>query len=176
MNIHPLFVHFPIALLVIYAFMEIIPQVWVFKTQWWNSTKMFLSIIGILSIAPTLITGDIAEDAIIAINPKLTPLIETHATMAAITAIVFLIPAIAYATKIIETTDWHRKILLRYKWYSLIANILHKISIFTLHRWAIFTLATLGIILLTITGGLGASIVYGPDFDPIISFIYGLFF
>ena len=27
-----------------------------------------------------------------------------------------------------------------------------------------------------ITGALGAAIVYGPDADPIVSFIYGLFF
>ncbi|HED06309.1 MAG TPA: hypothetical protein ENI61_06470 [Ignavibacteria bacterium] len=176
MNIHPIFVHFPIALLVIYALMEITPRVWSSRVQWWNNIKMFLSITGALSVIPTLITGDMAEDIITKTRPELTNLIETHAMMATITVIIFAIPAISYAIKVIETTDWHTKMLLRYKQYTIIAKILHEISIFTLRRGVMLFLALIGIISLTITGGLGASIVYGPDFDPIVSFVYNLFF
>lgn len=38
------------------------------------------------------------------------------------------------------------------------------------------TAAALGLVAITITGGLGASIVYGPDVDPVVHFIYSLFF
>jgi len=37
-------------------------------------------------------------------------------------------------------------------------------------------LALLGLVLIIITGGLGAAIVYGPNVDPFVNFIYSIFF
>jgi uncharacterized membrane protein len=73
MNLHPIFVHFPIALLTIYALLEVfIPlKVKVFKVCKWQNTKLyallvnpiwkhikaFLVIFGAVTVIPTLLTG-----------------------------------------------------------------------------------------------------------------------
>ena len=44
----------------------------------------------------------------------------------------------------------------------------------TLYKNFVPLLALLGLIAITITGGLGGAIVYGKDVDPIVSFIYKL--
>lgn len=171
MNIHPLFVHFPIALLVIYALMELTPKKWTGNALWWRNSKMFLIITGWLTTIPTLITGDMAEDIVGA-----TTLIETHATMAAITVTIFAIPAIAYTIKILKTLPWYKNILLKDAPYVSILKKIQTTFEFILRPVLIRSIALIGMISLTITGGLGASIAYGPDFDPIVSFIYGIFF
>jgi len=171
MNIHPLFVHFPIALLVIYALMEITPRVWIFRAQWWRNAKIFLSITGLLATIPTLITGDMAADII-----GETKLIETHATMAVITVIIFAIPAISYLMEIFESLGWSSRFVKQYPKFKSTVSFINHTGKLVLKSPTIYIIAILAIISITITGGLGASIVYGPDFDPIVSFIYNLFF
>lgn len=37
-------------------------------------------------------------------------------------------------------------------------------------------LALIGLIAITMTGALGGAIVYGPNVDPVVKFVYSLFF
>lgn len=171
MNIHPLFVHFPVALLVVYALMEITPRVWTSKVLWWRSTKIFLLMAGWLATIPTLITGSIAGDLI-----GETKLVETHEMMATITVALFAVLVVAYLAEIFESKGWDQKIIVKYKWLKSSIRFIEYISKFILQRPTIYIIAFIGMALMTITGGLGASIAYGPDFDPIVSFIYGIFF
>ncbi len=171
MNIHPLFVHFPIALLVMYALMEIIPRAWIFRIKWWRNAKIFLSITGLLATIPTLITGDMAADII-----GETKLIETHALMAIITVSIFAIPAVFYLVEIFESLGWSSRFVKRYPNFKSIVIFINHTGKLVLNPPIIYMIAFLAIISITITGGLGASIVYGPDFDPVISFIYRIFF
>ncbi len=171
MNIHPLFVHFPIALLVMYALMEITPRVWSSRASWWRSTKIFLVITGWVAAIPTLITGDMAGDII-----GETQLVETHASMAILTVIIFAIPVVAYLIEIFEALGWNHKVIERCSWCAPVIRFMRHFSTLILRSPIISAVAFLGMIFITITGGLGASIAYGPDIDPIVSFIYRLFF
>ncbi len=125
MNIHPLFVHFPIALLTLYALFEIfIPiKIRAFKLlkkentvfyKWlidpvWNSIKAFLVIAGTLIAFPTLQTGELAEEVFrdAATSPELfhqsqvAQLIEVHSTFANITVGIFAVLAVAYIVRIV---------------------------------------------------------------------------
>lgn len=176
MNIHPLFVHFPIGMLVLYSALEIsaylVPslrrQIWVFPV------KAFLLFTGVLSAIAALMTGGIAEDLIASTNPR-AYILELHAPFAAATTLVYLVLAASYTVRVFDQNGWSDRIVWSHSFLVRILNIKRYLSRVVLDTWVLPFLALLGLILLTITGGLGAAIVYGPDIDPAVYFVYHLF-
>lgn len=73
MNIHPAFVHFPIALLVLYTLIELIPLARLWPTVPWSPIRTFLLYVGTLSIVPTIVTGFMAARIV-----GESALVETH--------------------------------------------------------------------------------------------------
>ncbi len=173
MNIHPIFVHFPIALLTLYSLMELLQFKKMREYQPWLLIKGAFLVLGTLSSFAALQTGEMAEH--IAGHGKL---VETHSTMAAITVWVFITLSVIYIVRIINTEfaqikDW----LWNAKYICTIWNILSRITDFIFTQWWILIiLGIIGVILITIVGALGGAIVYGSTADPAVSFIYNLFF
>ncbi len=149
MNLHPIFVHFPIALLTLYAVLEIaIPlKIKFYKLcKWdkpetsprlaklyellinpvWNSIKAFLVIIGTLLAFPTLQTGEWAEETYMGTGvseaSQIGRLIETHSTFADFTVIVFSILAIGYLAQILWNT--YNSKLQKYTFIQAVPNII----------------------------------------------------
>lgn len=170
MNIHPLLVHFPVALLTLYAIFEILPAARWYGTLPWAAIQTILVVIGELGALAALLTGETAEHAIN--DRSLRPLIETHSNFATTTAIIFGILAVVRIKKWIRT---EHPLLLANSYPKLIAGVDAVIN-FVLSTPVRILLALAGLITITITGGLGGAIVYGPDIDPVVKFIYGLFF
>ena len=176
MNIHPLFVHFPIALLAIYAIMELIHTDRLNHSDTYAAIKGFLVIVGTLAAYVTLSTGELAEGLVLANRPELAKIVETHSAFAGASTAIFSILAISYVIKFfMDSTYAHAPVLASAPlsrvwsamlWYSraIRENVLGQM------------LALAGIVCITITGGLGAAIVYGPDVDPLVRVIYGMFF
>ena len=171
MNIHPLFVHFPIALLAVYALLEIITPFVnkkAYKTYVEHAKTWFVSI-GIVSTVPTIITGGLAGELV-----GETKLIEAHESFAIATTVVFALLASGYILRVCDAcgvSTWLTRV------HTLIARaltIVRRISAVFMYPPVRITLAVVGLALITITGGLGASIVYGPGIDPIVTFIYTL--
>lgn len=160
--IHPIFVHFPIALFTIYALLEFLR----FKILNQNSHLFYIKatfvIIGSLASFLTLITGVMIQDLFE--NSPLQKVLELHATMATISVIIFSLIAAVYSI------SWLNKIGFRI--WPLFLN-LQKII---LQGPIIIILALVGLITITTTGALGGSLVYGPQTDPFTSFVYNLFF
>lgn len=73
MNIHPAFVHFPIALLFVYALLELLPLASWWPSFAWGSVKRFALYLGTPAAIATAVTGGMAEDAIGEI-----PSVEVH--------------------------------------------------------------------------------------------------
>lgn len=176
MNIHPLFVHFPIALLVVYSLIEIgaylLPslrrQTWVF------SVKVFLLVAGAFFAFLALVTGGIAEDLVEKVN-QYAFIVKVHSPFAVATTLVYLVLLAAYLVRWFDMRGWGSRIvgtnsmLLRmWSFKKFVAHIV-------LDTWLLSFLALVGLILLMITGALGAAIVYGPNIDPFVSFTYHLF-
>ncbi|MCA9367330.1 hypothetical protein KC887_03670 [Candidatus Kaiserbacteria bacterium] len=166
MNIHPLFVHFPIALLVMYSLLEIFRLHVITRQPQYFGIKAFLLLTGSVMAVLTAMTGDMAEEIVTKTQPALKDVIETHAMFAGMTVAIFGILAAAYLLEILH----NRHICTR-----LVSNKLVRKLVRLVLRLSPL-LAILGLVMITITGGLGASIVYGPDVDPFVTFIYGLFF
>ena len=165
MNFHPVLVHFPIALLSIYALMEIVRLKRFTLNKAYQDIKAFLAIIGTASAWAASWTGD---DARAAFRGKalVEQVVHTHENYADLTIAIFSLIAGAYL--VIFLSRWLGKV--RY-W-----NILEKIAAFILRPSIVITLAIVGIILLTITGALGGLMVYGVNSDPVVAFVAHLFF
>ena len=92
------------------------------------------------------------------------PALPWHQRFAFATTAIFLIVAIYYA-------------LIWYARYRAESGIILKSRFVKLAQWvvngkAVILLAILGFISVTITGGLGGAMVYGPDADPFFKPIY----
>lgn len=157
MNIHPIFVHFPLAFLSVYAFFEIVRIKQFTRAQWYLPVKKALLYIGTLTSFLTLQTGEMAEEAL----GFHSNLVEAHSTWATGSVWIFAILAIAYLIPIFETKNWFSRI----RFTSVIAKYI---------RLYAPVIALIGLIAITIAGALGGAIVYGKNADPIVRIVYNL--
>ena len=167
MNIHPLFVHFPVAFLTIYSIMEFIRLRKITSKNYWFYTKAIILAVGFLGALIALTTGDIDKSNFERNSPE-RQIISVHSTWAVISTYIYGLLVLLY---IISWID-REKILSKGKlWLSLIS-----IKNALLDSWFCILIAAAGLIAITITGALGGAIVYGPLADPFVSFIYNIFF
>lgn len=143
MNIHPAFVHFPIALLCVYAVLEIIPFARFWPALQWEAVRRFSLYAGSAFGVLTYITGLMAEDVVGEL-----PSVGAHEQAAVVTLIIF-------AALCAMDFFWKGESALKY--------------------WLTKALALAGFVMLFVVGALGANIVYGPDVDPIVTFVTKLF-
>lgn len=172
MNIHPIFVHFPIALLTVYAIAELARFKKLIAEAYYFYVKATLVIAGTLGAFSALLTGDPAEHALT--DKSLRPLVETHSTFAAASTWIFTFLALVYIVLWINRSSWNEKLLAGK--FSKIWIVKVKVADWILHSPFVPILALIGLVTITITGALGGAIVYGPNVDPIVSWIYHLFY
>lgn len=168
MNIHPIFVHFPIALLSVYAFFEIVRIKSWQQSTWIKPVKAILVSVGVVFAFVALSTGETAEHLLA--NRQLRDLVEKHSLFADITTYLFLVPAVAYCFELILESSF----------VSKIPETISKVMVWYTTKVAVTPVriicAVLGTIAVFIVGALGGAIVYGPTTDPFVSFIYNLLF
>lgn len=170
MDIHPIFVHFPIALLTVYSILELIRFEKITSQAYYFYVKACILIIGTLGAFASLSTGEMAERSV---DRSLHGLVEMHSTFAAISTWIFVVLSAIYLIIWISKTEYNQK--LNNSSFAKIWNIKLNIAnkIFN-NKVLMVTLAILGLMAITMTGALGGAIVYGPDVDPIVSFFYHL--
>lgn len=160
MNIHPLFVHFPIALLFLWSLCELVPVSRWLPQIHWQSVRSFLIVVGTLGAYVTFLTGGLAEELV-----GESRLIEFHSTFAGITLVIYSVFLLEFILGI------GRPLLERFsvvKYTDLFLALLHN-KIFRI------TLVLAGFVCLMITGALGGAIVYGSGGDPFTDLILKLF-
>jgi uncharacterized membrane protein len=174
MNIHPLFVHFPIALLTIYAMMQLVPLKWKKSFPWWNGAGAFLVTIGWLLTLPSGATGGIAEELV---KEKINPaLIEMHAMFAGFTIVIFFIFFAGEMVRVFKERGWGDSIASKNPLFFRVWNFKQKCSHVILDTFLTKVVAVVGLLVLAVTGGLGGAIAYNPEIDPVVSTIYHFFF
>lgn len=175
MNIHPLFVHFPIALLVIYSILEIgayfLP---VLRRQTWLfGVKAFLLFVGVVSAFAALATGGLAEELIEA-SPR-AYILEVHSGIAAATTVLYLALSVAYLVRVFDHDGWGKYVAGMSSPFIRIWSFKKYVAHLVLDTWLLPTLALIAFLGMLVTGALGAAIVYGPSADPIVSLVYHFF-
>ena len=162
--------HFPIAFLSIYSIMELARWKKLNSKVYWFYVKAIIVIIGVGSSFFALQTGQIAKQKFRA-TPEMA-LVNMHSSWAILSVYIFSFVAILY---IISWIDKELGIV-KNESYRNIWHFALNIKTKVLESWIIIVLAALGLVAITITGALGGAIVYGPDTDPFIKAVYGVFF
>lgn len=177
-NFHVLVVHFPVALLSIYAIMEFVRWKVVTERPYWFYLKAVFLVLGTIGAYVAVLFGSLVEDAIVAEKvgtiPKIADIIDMHSTFAGITTTIFSILSVAYIITWIEreNPDLIGRTLARFPKLALLVSLKN----FLLKPSVAIILSFLGLIAVTITGAIGGGIVSGPNVDPIVAIVYRLLF
>ncbi|MDP3963876.1 MAG: hypothetical protein Q8Q39_05270 [bacterium] len=127
----------------------------------WFYVKAAFLILGILSAAVAYKTGELAAQELGIMQDHI---IQAHARWAKGTGLVFGVLAVAYAIRLLG--------YMGFEWF--IPDFIRKGVFWFVRSFPTPILALCGLAAITVTGALGGSIVYGPDFDPMISLVYRL--
>lgn len=145
MPLHPLIVHFPIALLIVGALIEFVNVF--MKKDFLNKAGTMLIVIGVLSGIVTLLSGEGAEEfAFDHWGNGVHDTVELHSFLAYLSVILFGLVA---AIKILWRHDFFNFKILKHSFFSkrLVTTLIVILCIF-------------GVTSLAITGHLGGKIVY----------------
>lgn len=175
MNVHPIIVHFPIALLTLYAICELIRFKKVTAKHYWFHVKSILVIVGLITAQLALGSGEVIQRMFEKEYPEKHAIVPVHAIFAEATVGIFFILAFSYLVLWIEY-DAPKSFFGKYPrtkkpWARIV-----KIAKWIIDTPASLVLAFIGIIGITITGALGGAMVHGPEVDPFVSFVYHFFF
>lgn len=163
-NIHPIIVHFPIALLTIYSLIKILPVRKWFNNFAWQDVEIVILVAGVLGAMASSSTGEIAEH--LARPPH--QLVETHAGFAAATTWVY---GLLLAGEILA---WLKNKLLNNPKFTEYQNYINPVIGLLQNRFIVILLAVAGLIAVFITGLLGGVMVYGVTADPLAPFVVKL--
>lgn len=169
MDLHPLFVHFPIALLTLYSLLELVHKFT--KAAYWVRVRFILLVTGSIGAFVSSATGEQAEHMLR--DQSLRSLVEMHSLFAGVTTWIYAALAVCYVVVLYSHTPVYEALR---KANTKFANMLLRVCTKIVQSPLVILLAFLGLVALTFTGALGASIVYGPDFDPFTQFVYNLLF
>jgi uncharacterized membrane protein len=168
MNIHPLLVHFPIALLSTYGVLELVRFKKITSQPYWFYVKAVLVILGVFASYFTALAGKVAAE--LYTHGTYNKIVETHELFALITIITFSVIAAAYLIRWVREygfSKFAQKPALAKVWTLLV-----KLSDFILFSPVIVLLAIFGLAAISTTGALGGLLVYGQNNDPFIGFVY----
>ncbi len=165
MNLHPILVHFPIALLTLYSVLEILQIKAVLNRAYVFYIKAVLVILGALGGVAAALAGLAIKSRYIT-SPTLGHTVAVHEWFALISIVYFGLLAVCYLAAWIDREWTNAPQGLRPLLKPLRAII---------ETRAIALAGLVGLALITITGALGGALAYGPNTDPAASFVYHLF-
>ena len=162
-NIHPIFVHFPIAFLFLYSIIKIIPLYKWFPKVAWRDIERILLVVGVVGAFIANSTGEIAEHLA---RPD-RKIVEMHALFASMSTWFYGLLLIGEMIYFINPFVLKLNIPQISRLLIFIQNILT-------HKTISIILAILGFIAISITGLLGGYMVFGATADPIAGFVLKL--
>ncbi len=170
MNIHPILVHFPIAFFTIYALMELLRFNFLTRRSDWMYVKAALVIVGTGGAALSILTGNMAS-ALIRNDVSLRHVRQLHEFYAKSASLTFGILAAGYVILILEREGFS-KLFANSQSLLNLWKLVVKLADIISNSWLTVIWALVGLCLITITGGLGGAMVYGPTADPFFAPIY----
>lgn len=164
-NLHPIFVHFPIALLFIYSIIRILPLDRWIKGVSWKDVRVIVLVLGVLGAFASLATGETAEHMIQANHQ----LVETHAFFASSATWLYVILLIGEVAIVAN-----RRFVGLLSKYSFVLKISRWCEKILANNIVAIILSLLALASITLAGMLGGAIVYGTTADPLAGFVLNL--
>lgn len=161
-NIHPILVHFPIAFLLLYSAVKILPLEKLFPIIAWKHIERVLLLSGLLGAIGSILTGDVARHMV---QPN-RQLVEIHETFAYLSTWIY---GFLLVVEIIAISKYNQFIKIQ-----MINDILLFVENNFSKGLVSKLLAFLGIISISITGLLGGAMIYGVSADPLAPIILKL--
>lgn len=161
-NLHPIFVHFPIALLFVYSVIKILPfRRWLPNVAWRDIERVLL-VFGIGGAFLSLSTGEQAAE----LTRPNRSLVEAHEFFANFSTRMYLLLLIGEVANYLNTKNF---ILINK--INYLPKLIAWIEKVLTNKNLVLTLVVLGFITLFLTGVLGGVLVYGTTADPLAPFI-----
>lgn len=163
-NIHPIFVHFPIAFLMLYSLIKILPlQKWISSISLKVVERILLTA-GILGGLLALQTGEIAEHLT---NPN-HDILEMHEFFASssvrVYGVILLGELMVIFGSFVNSKIQNKTVL---DIYGTLVTLLT-------NKYLVIILAVVGVVAIALTGLLGGVMVYGTSADPLAEPILSL--
>lgn len=155
-DLHPIFVHFPIAFFLLYSLLRLVPWSKKLPTVEWQIPRMVILACGLLGAWLANVTGEVARD----LNQPNHQLVEMHETFAAFSVNIYVILLIAELIVFIKP-EWLEINYL--KNIKPLFIFLKKIT----GKWLFYLLSIIGALAIAMTGLLGGVMVYGVKADPL---------
>jgi uncharacterized membrane protein len=156
-NIHPLFVHFPIAFLLLYSLLAILPFERWFPKVSWRPLRFVILLAGVLGAFAANTTGEIAEHLVRSDQQ----IVEMHSFFAAASTWVY---GLIFAGELLAIVNpW---LVQKFPNVTLL-KLFHFIEHILTNRGLSILLAIVGVLTISLTGLLGGVMVYGNSADPL---------
>ncbi len=163
-NFHPVFVHFPIALLLLYSFIKVVPFKKWFPSISWRQIEQVLLTAGIFGAFAALATGETAEHLV---KPN-HDLVEMHSLFASMSTFTYGTLFLGELLSILNISFIPKLKI------GIITSISAKLEkIFTNNTFS-KVLAVYGFLAISVTGILGGVMVYGLSADPLAPILLNL--
>ncbi len=164
-NLHPIFVHFPIAFFLLYSLLRLLPWPKKLPTVDWHLPRIIILIVGLLGAWLANVTGEIASDLV---RPD-HALVEMHESFAGASVNLYVVLLILELIIFIPPQWINSKAGRSFQsfFYYKEFNLLPKLQKLLSYPWLFRLLALVGAVLIAITGLLGGVMVYGVSADPL---------
>lgn len=162
-DLHPIIVHFPIALLFLYSLIKILPlERFVPQFNWRHIRQAFLAF-GFLGAAASLMTGEIAES----LSRPNHQVVEMHSTFAALAT--WLYGILLVSEFIVPVNEFLAK-----KNVSALLKVTTPIAKLLAPKFLNIVLAIVALVAIFVTGLLGGVMVYGTSADPLAPMVLSI--
>ncbi len=163
-NIHPLFVHFPIAFLLLYSLLKTLPFERLVPRFAWREVQLVVLVFGVLGAIVASATGEISEHLI---QPD-RQIVEMHSLFAATSTWIYGL--LLLGELLTRMNPWITR-----KFPSMGLPRLFRFLESTLtNRVLSVVFAIVGLLTISLIGLLGGVMVYGASADPLVPSILKL--